>query len=238
MKYATIEYDFNRPSNKVLKEPLDSDYGIAVRCWKNGSIVDAALSVDGLSATATTGTWQLFDLSTSSTPCTKNCTIGVDKPDTFNAEVESQQVQLKNSLPVPMNANAEIPLSTWLPAGEYNKNWFGLPQVAVVSGSTSGDWNDFEDANEIWIYPQANAKTYYYAQYVKGGNWSWYNKGTDNPIFTFDNSAVVRLNWHFKGSGQVSATLNMDVKSNDGVNGNFNLQVNETDLGYINVEEN
>lgn len=26
MKYSIIEYDFNRPTNKVLKEPLDSDY--------------------------------------------------------------------------------------------------------------------------------------------------------------------------------------------------------------------
>ena len=163
MKYATIEYDFNRPANNVLKEPLDSDYGIAVRCRKNGGIVDAALSVDGLSAAATAGTWQLFDLSTGSTPCTKKYTIGVDKPDTFNAEVEAPQVQLKNSLPVPMNVNKEIPLSTWLPAGEYDKNWFGLPNVAVVSGDISGDWNDFEDANEIWIYPQALARTYYYA---------------------------------------------------------------------------
>ena len=53
MKYATIEYDFNRPSNKVLTEPLDSDYGIAVRCWRDGNIVDSEISVGGTSATAT-----------------------------------------------------------------------------------------------------------------------------------------------------------------------------------------
>ena len=84
MKYSIIEYDFNRPTNKVLKEPLDSDYGIAVRCWKNGSIVDSALLVDGLSATATEGTWQLFDLSTGSTPCTNNYVISIDKAETFS----------------------------------------------------------------------------------------------------------------------------------------------------------
>lgn len=238
MKYAMIEYDFNRPTNKVLKEPLDSDYGIAVRLWKDGELVEGDLSVGGISATTTTDTWKLFDLSTGSTPCTKNYTVGIDKPDTFSVEVDAPQVQLKNSLPVAMNVNKEIPLSTWLPAGEYNKNWFGLPQVAVVSGSTSGDWEDFEDANEIWIYPQALARTYYYAQYVKGGKWNWYNNGSDSPIFTFDNGAVIRLNWHFKKAGQISATLNMDVNSNDGAKGDFNLQVNETDLGYINVEEN
>lgn len=48
MKYATIEYDFNRPSNKVLTEPLDSDYGIAVRCWKDGEIQDSDISVGGI----------------------------------------------------------------------------------------------------------------------------------------------------------------------------------------------
>jgi hypothetical protein len=153
MKYATIEYDFNRPTNKVLTEPLDSDYGIAVRCWKDGEIQEYDISVGGISATTTSDTWQLFELSTGSTPCTKNYTVGMDKADTFNEEIETEQVELKNALPMPMNVTKEIPLSTWIPAGTYNKNWFGLPQVAVISGSTSGDWDDFEDSNEIWIYP-------------------------------------------------------------------------------------
>lgn len=99
MKYATIEYDFNRPSNKVLKEPLDSDYGIAVRCWKNGSIVDAALSVDGLSAATTIDTWQLFDISTGSTPCTKRHTVGTVEGN-FNLcvnEVDLGYMEVKES---------------------------------------------------------------------------------------------------------------------------------------------
>ena len=88
MKYATIEYDFNRPSNKVLKEPLDSDYGIAVRILKDGELVEGDLSVDGISATTTTDTWQLFDLSTGSTPCTKNYTVGIDGVNgSFNLQV-------------------------------------------------------------------------------------------------------------------------------------------------------
>jgi hypothetical protein len=74
---------------------------------------------------------------------------------------------------------------------------------------------------------------------VKGTKqWHWYNNGTDDPNFEFNNEAYVKLNWHFKTSGQISATFTMDVNSNDAVKGNFNLQVNEADLGYINVEEN
>jgi hypothetical protein len=94
--------------------------------------------------------------------------------DTFSEEIEPEQIELKNAIPVPMTATKSIPLSTWLPAGTYNKNWFGLPQVAVVSGNTSGDWDDFEDANEIWIYPQGKSGVAndFYAQYVKGsGKW-------------------------------------------------------------------
>ena len=87
MKYATIEYDFNRPSNKVLKEPLDSDYGIAVRVWKDGELVEGDLSVGGNSATTTSDTWQLFDLSTGSTPCTKNYEVECGEEGIFNLQV-------------------------------------------------------------------------------------------------------------------------------------------------------
>lgn len=48
MKYYTINYDANRPTNKVLTEPLNSDYGIAVRCWKDDSIFESEISVDGV----------------------------------------------------------------------------------------------------------------------------------------------------------------------------------------------
>lgn len=87
MKYATIEYDFNRPTNKVLKEPLDSDYGIAVRILKDGELVEGDLSVGGNSATTTTDTWQLFDLSTGSTPCTKNYEVKCGEEGIFNLQV-------------------------------------------------------------------------------------------------------------------------------------------------------
>lgn len=87
MKYATIEYDFNRPMNKVLTEPLDSDYGIAVRCWKDGEIQDSDISVGGISATSTSDTWQLFELSTGSTPCTKNYGIECGEDGLFNLQV-------------------------------------------------------------------------------------------------------------------------------------------------------
>jgi hypothetical protein len=66
MKYSTINYDSNRPIPNVVKAPLNSDIGVAIKVWKDGQLLDADLSVDGLSATSTRNGWKLFDLSTGS----------------------------------------------------------------------------------------------------------------------------------------------------------------------------
>ena len=34
--YITVDYDISQPSRKVLKVPLDSDYNLAVRVFKDG----------------------------------------------------------------------------------------------------------------------------------------------------------------------------------------------------------
>lgn len=65
-QYYTIDYDLNRPTNKIVSAPLNSDFGVAIKVWKDGQLLDADLSVDGLSATSTRGGYQLFDLSTGS----------------------------------------------------------------------------------------------------------------------------------------------------------------------------
>lgn len=73
MKYAMIEYDFSRPTNKVLTEPLDSDYGIAVKTYINGVEKPSNLEIPEVGQpTEGPNGWQLFELSTGSTPCTKN----------------------------------------------------------------------------------------------------------------------------------------------------------------------
>ena len=47
MKYSTLEYDMNRPSIKVINVPLDSDYGVAVKVFKDGQLIETNLSVGG-----------------------------------------------------------------------------------------------------------------------------------------------------------------------------------------------
>ena len=68
MKYKTLEYNMNYPCLKKVVEPLESTYGLAIKVWKDNSIVDAGISVGGLSATSTKNGWQLFELSSGSVP--------------------------------------------------------------------------------------------------------------------------------------------------------------------------
>lgn len=63
MKYATIEYDFNRPTLKQVKVPLESDYGVAVKAKKDGQYVeDATFTLDGEQPSDVYNGWSLFQL--------------------------------------------------------------------------------------------------------------------------------------------------------------------------------
>lgn len=95
MKYATIEYDFNRPTNKVLTEPLNSDYGVAVKVYKDGQLVDADLSVDGVACEEGIDGWKLCELSTNSEEGTKKIIVVVDNNDGLTASFPLY-VQQKN----------------------------------------------------------------------------------------------------------------------------------------------
>ena len=65
-QYYTIDYDLNRPSNRIVTAPLNSDFGVGVRMWRNGSALDSDITVGGNASTGTRGGYQLFDLSTGS----------------------------------------------------------------------------------------------------------------------------------------------------------------------------
>lgn len=87
MKYSTINYNLNTPMPKVVKAPLNSDIGVAIKVWKDGQLLDTDLSVDGLSATSTRNGWQLFELSSGSTPCFTKHEVAYEKENTYLSAV-------------------------------------------------------------------------------------------------------------------------------------------------------
>jgi len=79
MKYKTLTFDANRPVAKQITEPLDSDYGIAVKVYKDGECLDYSLFVDGKELEEYKDGWKTVQLSTGSIPCQKQLEVLVSK---------------------------------------------------------------------------------------------------------------------------------------------------------------
>ena len=65
-QYYTIDYDLNHPTNKIVSAPLNSNFGVGVKMWRDGSALDSDITVGGIASSGTRGGYQLFDLSTGS----------------------------------------------------------------------------------------------------------------------------------------------------------------------------
>lgn len=89
MKYSTINYDFNRPMPNVVKAPLNSDIGVAIKVWKDGQLVSVDLSVDGVACTEGPNGWQLAELSSGNAPTTKYLPVEASKAPSMSASVSA-----------------------------------------------------------------------------------------------------------------------------------------------------
>lgn len=77
MKYYKLDYNANQPSNKQISVPTDSVYGVAVKIEKDGSVLTGETKIGDLSATTTRGGYDIFDLSSGSTPSMTNKTVTI-----------------------------------------------------------------------------------------------------------------------------------------------------------------
>lgn len=77
MKYYKLDYNANQPSNKQISVPTDSVYGVAVKIEKDGSVLTGETNIGDLSATTTRGGYDIFDLSSGSTPSMTNKTVTI-----------------------------------------------------------------------------------------------------------------------------------------------------------------
>lgn len=85
MKYKALTFDANKPIPQQITEPLNSDYGVAVKVYKDGQLVDADLTVDGVACEEGFGGWKLCELSTNSEEGTKKIIVVVDNNDGLTA---------------------------------------------------------------------------------------------------------------------------------------------------------
>lgn len=139
--YITVDYDINQPSNKVVTVPIDSDYNLAVRVFKDGEQVELSgteLLVDEQPATEVVNGYSLFDLSTGSTACTKELGVEVNK---VSGEIYEYEDTLSARQPL---ANREsiitINLGTFLSGVEISPS--NISQFEMTSSLTPNAGGD------------------------------------------------------------------------------------------------
>ena len=165
-KYYTIDYDLNRPTNKIVSAPLNSNFGVGVRMWRNGSALNSDIKVGGIASSGTRGGYKLFDLSTGNKETiTDYEVLGADK---FNLRVYET------------NKN-------------YIEKWSGsepTPQWEVISGSTTfkADTTTTEEVSSELFYPDP---IWIYAKQVKSFTCTYSdNGGPKQTVASFMNVQV------------------------------------------------
>lgn len=89
MKYFTIDHDMNRPMPNQINVPLNSEYGIGVRVFKNEQPIELGmdeLSVNGMSAVTQVGGYNLYELSSGDVQTMKTVDVDVTKAPTLYKE--------------------------------------------------------------------------------------------------------------------------------------------------------
>lgn len=108
MKYKALTFDANYPTLQAITEPLNSDYGVAVKVYKDGQLVDADLSVDGVACVEGFDGWKLCELTTNSEEGTKKINVAVDKQPTVYAELDTTKTMTGTGIPFPVSTTFNV----------------------------------------------------------------------------------------------------------------------------------
>lgn len=237
----------NRPSTKSLQVPTNSDYGVAVKVYRNGELVNGDLSVGGLSAT-TKGDWKLVDLSSGSDEGIGELDVELNVPPTacenISTDNTSEATQISET-----NYRAKLTaVKNYLSAGT-------LPEQITVGTDNldfTAKYRKIKDGEAgEWI---AYGGTTWRINHTDGGTTLAYNKTDDNRWRTYVGGEyhyydTITLNTE-TDSIQFASTTNVSdtepftaeavqtiaIDTKDGTNDNFKLLVSTQDKGYIEAE--
>lgn len=225
MKYSTLEYDMNRPSTKVINVPLDSNYGIAVKVFKDGQLIQPSLSVGGEQATGTRADWQLFELSSGSVPCKK--LMEVRAAEVISTHLEHTWAeQVENEYEEPDEFNTLLPLSDL-----FSEDTFRLE----ASKTQLSGWLDGEQIN-LYVdkdYDTADAASWILSAEI--GKWVYaYDESWTEDYIDVNNTDVIEAIYVLSGgqTAELSVVIETD-SSEEGEAVGFKLIVNEKDMSRI-----
>ena len=123
MQYKTVTFDANFPTPQQITEPLDSDYGIAVKVYKDNEPVDASkVKIGDNTGTEGSDGWKFFELSSDSNEGMKTVEVEVTEGGggggvSYTKSVEGYETFINN----------EVQDTYW---------FFGANELSASDGST------------------------------------------------------------------------------------------------------
>ena len=256
MKYKTLTFDANRPIAQQITEPLNSDYGVAVKVYKDEQLVDAALSVGGVETVEGPDGWKLCELSTDSKEGMKILDVEVNKET--ETTVLSGNAVYQNTLTTSRNATFKIYLSSMVdePIVVDPKTAF-LISLKKRSGSISGDYGEWSETSAAGIVPNHVIQFYGMPEQASQANkimslihnstydgvpdncWWWFKQG-DGYQIEFD-PKTVPLSVYFQISYRVDPETKNEVMIEfqsskvEGLSVSFPLYVQQKNMNYFEI---
>ena len=234
MKYSTINYDSNRPIPNVVKAPLNSDIGVAIKVWKDGQLLDTDLSVDGLSATSTRNGWQLFELSTGSDYGRKEYEVRAFNQATSYADIEDTELtgntytrdRVTNLWPFDLNDTELAGKTIRAKDVKLYETEALISTATTLSSFTIQEENTGVYVGGLTLVPKEDGWC------LKQGN-DWV---VVSSYIVVGSDTKSRAHFRMPANSDISVTLKLKVDSGDGFNDIYNLTVVEENENTIEVK--
>ena len=241
MKYYKLNYDANRPSVKQVLVPDNSDFGVAVKMYKNGVPTSGLVTIGDLSGEAGPDGYSLVELSCGDTGM---YSLGIDvetkDADGFVGSGTNSvgpytilNTKAKTVAPtIRLNTLEGFPDSISMLASQVaitGSYTLSAGETVETTDISAGDFTFFADAQHQYSIEDGKWKnkqdgSYYDSiEVVKSATTSiFFNKTVFNTTGT---------------DGKISGVIEVDFNIPDEISNNkFNLQVCVTDKGYIEAE--
>lgn len=238
MKYYKLDYNANQPSNKQISVPDNSDFGVAVKVYKDDIPTSGLVTIGDLSGTAGPDGYSLVELSSGGTGMyslgidveTKDADGFVGSGTNIVGPYTILDTRSKNMSPaVRLNTLEGFPDSIKMLASQVTitgSYTLSAGETVETTDISAGDFTFFADAQHQYIIDDGKWKNKQDGSYhdsievVKSTNPSiFFYKTVKNTTGT---------------DGKISGVIDVDFNIPDEISNNkFNLQVCVTDKGYI-----
>lgn len=227
----------NRPSVKQVSVPDNSDFGVAVKIYKDNTPTSGLVTIGDLSGVEGPDGYSLVELSSGGTGI-YSLDVEVEAAPTTKVEVTDEPFTGSGSVPFGI-----VTINLYLPYFKDIPELSGLTEIRasdVKSFTASGTFTQGETVTEFnkqdfKLYTDSS-ENYYLSPDGKG----WIKSDSTPPVESLPVTSNTRIRVMSVGTAtgawEVDGDWSLKLDSGDGFNTKFQLQVCVSDKGYIEAE--